>query len=84
MIRPRFIAQFLAWLLGYFWLPCPVCKEYFAGFETDRGSGAVLVREEDGDHMYCVCSKSACVAEGRRQQMAYMQLCRGEEYETDL
>ena len=33
-IYPRFLAQFLAWLIGYFWLPCPHCGEMFAGFEV--------------------------------------------------
>ena len=73
MIYPRFLAQFLAWFLGYFWLPCPVCKKNFAGFECDPGWGAVVVKEADGEHMYCVCSKRSCAEEGQRQKMAYMQ-----------
>lgn len=31
--RPRALAQFRAWLSGYFWLPCPLCGEMFAGYE---------------------------------------------------
>jgi hypothetical protein len=36
------------------------------------GSG-VIVQEADGEHMYCVCIKGACQAEGERQRMDYMQ-----------
>lgn len=31
--RPRFVHKFVAWLMGYFWLPCPLCGENFAGYE---------------------------------------------------
>ncbi len=34
MIRPRWLARLLAWMLGYFWLPCPSCGQMFAGFES--------------------------------------------------
>lgn len=71
MIYPRFLARFLAWFGGYFWLPCPACGEYFAGFE--HGSGAIPIGEEDGVHMYTVCSKQKCCEEGMRRQMDYMQ-----------
>lgn len=72
MIYPRFVARFFAWLLGYFWLPCPVCKQPFAGFEAAIGSG-VIVDEPDGPHAYCTCLKPSCMAEGERQRMDYMQ-----------
>ena len=72
MIWPRFVARFFAWFGGYFWLPCPVCKEPFAGFEASF-AGGVVVKEADGEHMYCVCQKPSCVAEGQRQKMDYMQ-----------
>lgn len=35
MIRPRWLAKFLAWIGRYFWIPCPICRQYFAGFEQD-------------------------------------------------
>lgn len=73
MIYPRFLARFFAWFAGYFWLPCPVCKEPFAGFEALPGAGCVIVTEADGDHMYSVCPKPACQAEGERNRMDYMQ-----------
>lgn len=74
MIYPRLLARFLAWFGGYFWLPCPLCKQPFAGFECDPGFGAVPVVEEDGEHLYCVCSKPACAAEGQRQRLTYTQI----------
>jgi hypothetical protein len=73
MIYPRFLARFLAWLGGYFWLPCPVCREPFAGFEALHASGCVVVEEADGEHMYGVCPKPDCQAEGERTYHAYMQ-----------
>jgi hypothetical protein len=38
-LRPRRIAQFLAWLTRYFWTPCPLCGKAFAGFEWRTVSG---------------------------------------------
>jgi hypothetical protein len=73
MIYPRWFARLSAWALGYFWLPCPVCGEDFAGFEADSGFGAALVQKADGPHMRCVCSKPTCQAEGRRQVREYQQ-----------
>jgi len=55
MIRPRFLARFLAKAAGYFWLPCPICGEDFAGFECGPG----LMRP-DGTGQ-CVCGKPQCV-----------------------
>ncbi len=39
-------------LFGYFWMPCPICNEYFAGFEI--GNGHVVM--EDGTKKVC-CKK---------------------------
>ena len=30
---PRFINHIFAYLLGYFWLPCPICGRNFGGHE---------------------------------------------------
>lgn len=59
MVRPRFLAKFLANIQGYFWLPCPICKEPFAGFEW----GETIYK---GSHGQGVCSKPECMAEARR------------------
>lgn len=61
-IRPRFVAQILAFLGGYFWLPCPICGEPFAGFEWGNGSLAHTPTTGEG-----VCSKPECEAEAARR-----------------
>jgi len=58
MVKPRWFAHLLAHLGGYFWLPCPVCREPFAGFEWT--SGTIMSTEISGTG---VCSKPACIAE---------------------
>ena len=32
--RFRFFNRFYAKLMGYFWLPCPICNEMFGGHES--------------------------------------------------
>lgn len=61
MIRPRIIAKILARLGGYFWLPCPICNEPFAGFEW-RGEAIMKGNRGQG-----VCNKPACCAEAQRR-----------------
>ena len=56
-IRPRFVAKFLAWLLGYFWLPCPLCGEYFSGFEI--GPASMFVSTNKYGVRRVVCSDHA-------------------------
>lgn len=58
MLRPRRLAQFLAAIGGYFWMPCPICRKPFAGFEC--GSQGLELNPGYGE---CVCSKSTCQAE---------------------
>lgn len=36
---PRFVHQTYAWLAGYFWIPCPVCREPFGGHEWGDVAG---------------------------------------------
>ena len=68
-IWPRFIARFAAWIGGYSWLPCPVCKENFAGFEAYLGSAGI----PDGEGFKCVCSKPECVEAGMKAYADFMQ-----------
>ena len=49
-IRPRFVARFLAFLFGYFWLPCPLCGKPFAGFECSEDPAVYAWRR------FCPCS----------------------------
>jgi hypothetical protein len=62
MIHPRFVAKFLAKVGGYFWLPCPICQEPFAGFEW--GSECLHTTPNSGTG---VCSKPECEAEARQR-----------------
>ena len=39
-MRPRWLAAVQAVRCGYFWIPCPICKKRFAGFEW-RGDAAL-------------------------------------------
>lgn len=36
--KPRWLQHLIANLLGYFWLPCPICGENFGGHEWTSGS----------------------------------------------
>jgi hypothetical protein len=68
MTTPRWMHRLYAWLAGYFWLPCPVCHDPFAGHEWrdyDGKSSAVrLVSPVDNQsHDWGICP--ACTREGR-------------------
>ena len=45
MRLPRWVHQFYAWVMGYFWLPCPSCGRMFGGHEFVWGRYYV---KEDG------------------------------------
>lgn len=54
--RPRLLNRIYAWIRGYFWIPCPICKRGFGEHEwlpgnelwlTDRDSVAVCPRCAD-------------------------------------
>jgi len=36
--QPRWWQHFKAWIGGYFWIPCPICKEYFGGNDEPWGT----------------------------------------------
>ena len=58
--------QLHAWLFGYFWLPCPICEEYFGGHEIrDKPTACVVV---DG-HAWCVCPKESCNSQAISQNI---------------
>lgn len=65
MIYPRWLAQILAKLGGYFWLPCPVCHEQFAGFEC--GDFGVMDNRFAGQ---AVCKKTACQSVAQKSEEA--------------
>jgi hypothetical protein len=60
MLRVRWFAKKWAAIAGYFWLPCPICHEPFAGFECgDEPLWDTITRGR------CVCSKRECQNETR-------------------
>ena len=65
-IESRIWNKMLAKILGYFWLPCPVCKEMFGGHET--GSEDIL----QNDRAMIVCYKPECnrIARSIKRQYA--------------
>ncbi len=63
-IKPRFLAQMLAAVGGYYWLPCPICHEPHAGFESNE----CWDTNPGGGHM--VCNKPECEQEAKRRSKA--------------
>lgn len=53
---PRWLNKIVANTFGYFWLPCPICDEPFAGFEWV--SGHTIYRR--GQYGKGVCYKPEC------------------------
>ena len=49
--------KLIAYLLGYFWIPCPICNEYFAGFEISKYSLKI-----DENNSKCICKKCTYTA----------------------
>jgi hypothetical protein len=66
MIHPRWFARLVASIGGYFWLPCPICNEPFAGFEWGEESLRQTFATGIG-----VCSKPSCVAEAKRRNEVF-------------
>jgi hypothetical protein len=60
----RLYHRIYAWWFGYFWLPCPVCGEYFGGHEWGHDSrGSVsLLKADDPARGKGVCSNSLCIS----------------------
>jgi len=72
-LRPRLLIQFLSYLGGYFWLPCPICKRPFSGFEA-RSDAVLLERQSAGIVLpcttltsgQCVCPDKRCIETAKR------------------
>ena len=55
-LKPKWIQHLKATLLGYFWLPCPICGEHFGGHEK---SGS-LITSYSGGKVVCInCAEKA-------------------------
>lgn len=64
-LRFRILAKIWADLMGYFWLPCPVCGQYFSGNELKPPFSHVSL--PDGS-VKCVCPKTSCNEEANRRE----------------
>jgi len=51
-LRLRWLARIIAFVGGYFWLRCPICGKFFAGFEC----GNARVATEKPEIYYAACS----------------------------
>ncbi len=76
MMRSRLAAQVIAAIRGYFWLPCPICGQDFAGFE--HGPDFLMeTASVDGASGKVVCARASCQKEARRRNLesfpAYFQ-----------
>jgi len=61
----RVLKKLRANLTGYFWTPCPLCKEYFGGFEIGNGS---VVMPDGKKKVVCKnCDYDAGIIEGMRK-----------------
>ena len=61
-VRCRWLNRWYALLLGYFWLPCPICDEPFGGHECIQGH-VVWIDEIQGR---AVCYKESCYLVAKR------------------
>ena len=57
MIKNRLINQIYAWLVGFFWLPCPICGKYFGGHEIEQW-GCASIPQKEGNNK-CICGECA-------------------------
>ncbi len=66
----KFLRKLKANLLGYFWMPCPICGEDFAGFEIGKGHLKV-----SSEKTYCCCKKCdyyAGIIAGRNDEQVFV------------
>lgn len=54
---PRTLHRIYAKVMGYFWLPCPICGKYFGGHEVKKTPVAVHHTKYAGT---LVCSNPQC------------------------
>jgi hypothetical protein len=55
----RWYNHFYADLNGYFWLPCPICGEYFGGHEWKDGEGIMNWSTMTGKGVCKNCTEKA-------------------------
>jgi hypothetical protein len=81
---PRSWHEWYAHAYGWFWLPCPLCAEYFGGHEWVHGPGIVssIPAPEDGPGVSVgICP--ACTEAGKGVPTATFVNCSAAEVERD-
>lgn len=70
---PRRLHQLYAWALGYFWLPCPLCRRPFGGHEWRDIDGQVssVPRPAAPGTSWAICPRCTAVGRGRRPIYIY-------------
>lgn len=58
MFLPRTFHRLYAKIVGYFWLPCPICGRYFGGHEWQEGCS---ICSEQKELREAVCSPTCAV-----------------------
>lgn len=67
-ILPRFIHRVYAFMMGYFWLPCPICGRYYGGHEI-KSKTSILYTSLCGGK--CVCPSRGCEEEAQKLNEKY-------------
>jgi len=65
-LQPRWFAYLRTVFGGYFWIPCPICGEYFGGFETSQEGLQISYIEGK-----CVCMNCGKEAKKRNKENNY-------------
>ena len=67
----RIPAMSYAKINGYFWLPCPICGEYFGGHEK-HGDVNIITSHGDGwVKSIGVCKKTSCSIQAVQRNFIY-------------
>ena len=67
MYYPRLLNRIWAFLMGYFWLPCPICNKNFGGHEW---SESLMIDWGEGEGEG-TCPK--CIDETRKRNKLFMK-----------
>jgi hypothetical protein len=65
--QPRFLNRAYAFVRGYSWIPCPICKRGFGGHERSDG-GELWITERDS---VAVCPRCIDEAERRNRESGF-------------
>lgn len=70
-IKPRFLSRIWAFMGGYFWLPCPICRENFGGHEWGTVNGYPIAVQDSDGHGKGVCQNCVIKALEINQKNGY-------------